>query len=798
MRSKGNRLHKINQNADQTTSYHKLAFIGNYLPRQCGIATFTTDLCEAVAAQRAPQLECLAVAMNDIAGGYDYSGRVRYTIDQDDREAYLAAADYLNMSGVDVVCLQHEYGIFGGSAGEHILSLLCELDKPVVTTLHTVLREPNPEQYRVMSELARRSDRLVVMSARGQRQLEEIYHVPEEKIDLIPHGIPDIPKGYSDQYKGKLGLGDKIVLLTFGLLSPNKGLENVIRALPEVVRAHPEVVYLVVGATHPHVKRSNGEVYRQSLRELAGELGVEEHVRFYNQFVPLEELIKFIGLTDIYITPYLNPAQIVSGTLAYMVGAGKAVISTPYWYAEEMLADGRGLIVPFNDSEAIAEQTLKLLQDGKERRAMQQRAYQYGRDMIWPVVARRYMQSFERAKAEHRIGQTGYLVPEIHANRVEDQVKPLLPALRIDHLERMTDGTGIFQHAIFNVPNYAEGYTTDDNARALIAALELDSLSEGRVPKVQELASRYLAFLAYALDEESGRFRNFLGFDRRWLESAGSDDSQGRALWGLGAALGHSGSKSWRGAARRLFWQALPEAMKMGSPRAWAFTLLGISEYLSSYTGDRGLAERGKILVQRLVEAYQLNRRRDWHWFEDSVTYSNASLPLALMRFSPHLREPERVQAFGIALESLSWLVQIQTSPGGNFSPVGSAGFYVRGGKKAAFDQQPIEAGSMAAACGQAYRITGEEQWRQEAQQAFEWFLGGNDLGISLYDPETGGCCDGLHPDRVNQNQGAESLLAYLQARLEMLKLESPLVPAGSERVLFPVMKQSDPLPKSA
>ncbi len=742
----------------------QIAFIGNYLPRKCGIATFTTDLCEAVAGQY-PDTECTVVAMNDQSDGYDYPERVRFEIPQEDLKSYRSAADFLNLQNIDLVCLQHEFGIFGGQAGSHILTLLRGLHMPVVTTLHTVLTDPDANQRLIMGELAQLSDRLVVMSERAAQYLQTIYNVPAEKIDLIPHGIPDVPFVDPNFYKDKFEVEGKQVLLTFGLLSPNKGIETVIKALPKILEKYPDVVYMVLGATHPNVIRLQGESYRESLQNLATELGVEENVIFHNQFVSLDELVEFIGAADIYITPYLTPSQIVSGTLAYTVGAGKAVISTPYWYAEELLADERGLIVPFQDSEAIAEQVTYLFENEVERHAIRKRAYLYGREMVWPKVAQKYMESFQRTR-EGRIlhPQLASTAPDVSESASGELIYDL-PILNFNHLLRMTDDKGIFQHAVFNLPNYGEGYTTDDNARALVLALLLDQLDSDRYVDMEALASRYLAFIWYAYNEDKGRFRNFLAFEGGWLEEVGSDDSHGRALWSLGSVLGYARNEGLQGVAARLFGQALSATLDLKSPRAWAFTLLGIHAYLRRFSGDRAVTQAGQTFAERLMELYYQTRGPGWYWFEDVVTYNNATLPHALLLSSQWMERADMAQ---VALESLLWLVEIQTSPNGYFVPVGSNGFFPRGGEKARFDQQPIEASAMVSACLEAYRITQDKFWYRQAQTAFGWFLGQNDIGLSLYDPTTGGCHDGLHPDRLNQNQGAESTLAFLSALAEI------------------------------
>jgi glycosyltransferase involved in cell wall biosynthesis len=748
------------------SSINRIAFIGNYLPRQCGIATFTTDLCEAIAAEHS-DTTCIAVPVNDIEGGYAYPARVRFELTEKDLESYRRAADFLNINSVDLVCLQFEYGIFGGRAGSHILALLRDLRVPIVTTLHTILREPDAHQRRVLIEVAGLSDRLVVMSKRGAEFLQEIYHVSPEKIDLIPHGIPDLPFVDPSFHKDLFGVEGKIVLLSFGLLSANKGIENVISALPAILAKHPNVVYFIVGATHPHVMRHDGETYRFSLQWLAQEKGVEAQVIFYNRFVSLEELVEFIGAADIYITPYLNPAQIVSGTLAYTVGAGKAVISTPYWYAEEVLADERGALVPFRDPAALAEQVIDLLDNEAKRHGMRKRAYLYGREMIWPQVARRYMESFQRARAERRhFSAPGFVVKSLDKRPAE------LPALNLDHLRRMTDDTGMFQHAIFTVPNYREGYTIDDNARALTVSALLEELGN---EETSELTSRYFAFVWYAFNGETGRFRNFMNYQRKWMEDSGSDDSHGRTLWALGTVLGRSNTPALQSMAGWVFEKALPAILDTSSPRAWAFALIGIHEYLQRFAGDRRVSQVREQLAGRLLKLYQRNRADEWRWYEKSLSYCNAALPHALLMCGQRIPNNDMTEA---GLESLSWLADLQHAEetGGHFVPIGSNGFYHQGGKRARFDQQPVEAQAMVSACLEAHRITGDKSWYKEARCAFDWFLGRNDLNLPIYDPTTGGCRDGLHPDRPNENQGAESSLAFLQSVLELRLAETTLV----------------------
>ncbi len=755
------------------STINRIGFVGNYLPRQCGIATFTTDLCEAIATEYS-DTSCIALPVNDIEAGYAYPPRVRFELAEKDIDSYRRAADFLNINSVDLVCLQHEYGIFGGPAGSHILALLRELRMPIVTTLHTILQDPDPVQRRVLQEVAALSDRVVVMSERGVEFLQAVYGVPPEMIDLIPHGIPDVSFVDPSFHKDLFGVEGKMVLLSFGLLSANKGIETVITALPAILARYPNVVYIIVGATHPHVLRQDGETYRLSLQRLAQDQGVAGQVIFYNRFVSLEELIEFISAADIYITPYLNPAQITSGTLAYTLGAGKAVISTPYWYAEEMLAEERGALVPFRDPAAVAGQVLDLLDNESKRHAMRKRAYLFGRAMIWPQVAQRYMASFERARAERRS-----FIPAGFAVKPLGQRPGELPPLKLDHLRHMTDDTGMLQHASFTIPNYDEGYSIDDNARALIVSTHLTELELGN-GEALTLASRYLAFIGYAFNRETGRFRNFMDYQRHWLEESGSEDSHGRTLWALGTVLGRSNTPALQSMAGWLFEQALPAILNTTSPRAWAFTLIGIHEYLRRFDGDRRAGQVRDELAERLLMLYQSNRLDNWRWYEASLSYCNAVLSQAMLMCGQWIPNKAMTEA---GLESLGWLADLQRADavGGHFVPIGSNGFYERDGEQARFDQQPVEAQTMASACLEAYRSTGDERWHTEAGRAFEWFLGRNDLNLPVYDPTTGGCRDGLHPDRPNENQGAESTLAFLQTLLELRLAENPLLAIGTQ-----------------
>ncbi len=741
----------------------KIAFVGDYLPRKCGIATFTYDLRAAI--DKASDAKCIVVPMDDIVGGYEYPTEVKFQVVEQEIEDYRAAADFLNFSNVDVVCLQHEFGIFGGPCGSHVLALLHDLRMPVVTTLHTVLSEPNQTQRAVMTQLIRLSTRLVVMTERCRQSLINTYAVDSEKVDLIAHGIPNVPEIDQSVLKEQFNVEDKLVALTFGLLSPGKGIEHVLQAIPEVVTRIPNFIYLVLGATHPSLIREQGERYRISLERMAKELGITKHVSFYNRFVELKELTEFIGAADLYITPYLNVQQAVSGTLAYAFGCGQAVISTPYWHAEELLADGRGVLVPFADSAAIAREIIALLGDDERRLAMRAQAHKLGRCMTWDHVSQSYLRSFRRAVDELSSQRKPLAV------RTLDEQPLALPQLQLEHLRHLSDSTGIVQHAIYTVPDHAHGYCTDDNARALILTVLLEEQGKDS-PEVHSLASRYAAFLNVAFDRDTGRFRNFMSYERRWLEDDGSDDSQGRALWALGTCIGRSRRTGLAAWARELFHRALPTCENTTSPRTWAFGIIGIQEYLRRYNGDRAAATMSQRLADRLIQMYEATATDEWPWFENVMTYNNARLSQSLIAHGRFANDP---RATDIGLKSLRWLCEKQLSPRGRFRPIGSNGFSRDGGVAAIFDQQAIEAYAMVSSSIEAFAISKDPFWSEQAHLAFDWFLGRNDLGQAIYDPSTGGCFDGLMENQVNENQGAESTLAFLLSLVEMRGLSATM-----------------------
>ena len=741
----------------------RLAFIGNSLPRRCGIATFTTDLQQAIE-RTSPQVQSCIVAMNDRGRTYDYPPAVRLQINDCLIEDYEHAAQALNESRCEVVSLQHEFGIFGGEAGGHIVTLASRLAMPLVTTLHTVLSQPTPAQRQVFEQILEISSRVIVMAEKGRELLRSVYDAPARKIEVIAHGTPDCAFVEPNVAKAILGFAGRPVMLTFGLLSPSKGIEVMVDAMPEILKSASDAVYVVLGATHPNLILEQGETYRESLVARARALGVENHVVFLDRFVDQATLLDFISMCDVYVTPYLNEAQMTSGTLAYSFGLGKAIVSTPYWHARELLSDGRGVLVPFGDAAALGREAAALLGDAPRRRALRECAYAHGRAMIWPRVAERYRAVLESVGRSHRRLQAARpdgsgLYPDTQAP----------PPLRLEHLLSLCDETGLLQHALHAVPDRSHGYCTDDNARALLLGCVLAKAGEPPLPEA--LMNRFAAFLQHAWNPRTRRFRNFLGFDRRWLEELGSEDSHGRALWALGECARNDCDRLRRRWAAALFAQALPSVQNFTSPRAWSFTLLGLDGYCAAVAQDAEAPRLRTLLSNRLMAIMATVETGDWEWFEDSLAYDNARLPQGLIVTGCATGTSHHVSA---GLRSLRWLMGLQTTSAGLFRPVGSQSFGAKRTRPLAFDQQPLEVAATVSACLAAWRADGDLAWRAHATRAFAWFLGGNDLSLPLVDPETGSCRDGLHPDRANENRGGESAVSYLLSLVEMRQLGRP------------------------
>src|SRR5581483_10584805 len=664
----------------QMNRLQRVAFIGNHLPRRCGIATFTHDLHRAVAIAR-PELETCVVAMTDPGRAYDYPPAVRLQIRDDVVGDYVQAAQFLNRAGFDVVCLQHEYGIFGGKAGGNIVELLSCLEMPILTTLHTVLPHPTPIQRDVMRRIIDVSMKIVVMSDKGQEFLRSVHDVPARKIEVIPHGIPDFPFLETHQAKAKFGFAGKTIILTFGLLSPNKGIEIMLDAMPAIVKSCPSAMYVILGATHPNLVRAQGEAYRESLTARVHELGIEDHVVFFDQFVDQATLLDFISMCDVYVTPYLNEAQMTSGTLAYSFGLGRAVVSTPYWHAQELLSDGLGILVPFGDAKAMGSEISGLLTNDVRRGAMRKRAYAASRPMTWAQTAQRYLTSFETARGHAR---PAILLPPRTVSRRKARETP---EIRLGHFLSLCDDTGILQHALYSVPDRAHGYCVDDNARALLLSSALAGCDGAQLPDT--LTSRFAAFIQHAWNPDNRRFRNFMSYDRRWLETAGSEDSHGRTLWALAQCARNDTDASRRRWAAVLFKTALPVVEEFSSPRAWAFALLGLDSYCTLAGGDVFADRMRGRLADELMSLLSATKTRDWLWFEDVLAYDNARLPQALIQTGLRTHNPSYVVA---GLQSLRWLMSLQTTSSGRFRPVGTTSFGKLRQTPEAFDQQPVEA----------------------------------------------------------------------------------------------------------
>ena len=743
----------------QSGSNIKIAVIGNYLPRQCGIATFTTNLCESLAVKIKNESDLVAVAMDDIPEGYEYPEcfRVRTNIQED----YYWAADFLNANRFDVAILQHEYGIFGGKAGSHILHMLKALQMPVLTNLHTVCKEPTKDQKVILKELSKYSDRLMVMSHKAVELLVDVYGITKSKIEYIPHGIPDATFEEPGIFNDQFAVPGKDVILTFGLLSPGKGIENMLRAMPAIVEKHPNTVYIILGQTHPHVREKTGDSYRHGLQQMVNQLGLQNHVVFHNRFVSNETLVMYLQTSKVYAIPYLQKEQITSGTLAYAMGVGAAVISTPFWHAEELLADGRGRLVPFNNPDAMANEIINLLDNPGMRNKIRALAYKHGRTMTYEEVATQHINLISKVKKlrKHKTVSPG--IVRQNYKRLDE-----LPEINLSHLHNMTDDTGILQHAKYNIPNRHHGYCTDDNARAFITACMYYSIRKDKT--ILPLLQQYQSFLYYAFNRETGRFRNFMSYERKWLEHSGSEDSHARALWALGAAIKYVPNNAVRNMAMLLFNDALPALDNFTSPRSWAFAVVGMHSYLCTYGGDANVRNLRTKLAEKLFALFKNNSGDGWLWCEDLATYANAKLPHAMILAGQWIPDPEM---FAAGVSALEWLLQIQTAEEGHLSLIGNAGWLSRDGKRANFDQQPLEVMCLIDACVDLHSATGDNKWLAEAERCFGWFLGRNDIGIQVYDFETGGCCDGLEPNGVNANQGAESTLSWLISLIRMYEI---------------------------
>ncbi|MCH7905239.1 MAG: glycosyltransferase family 4 protein [Armatimonadetes bacterium] len=735
----------------------RLAIVSTYVPLRCGLATFARDLAAHYGASEVAGGEAFpkVVAVSPEGADLDYPPEVVYDIRRDRQSDYRTAADFLNRSPVDIVSLQHEFGIFGGEDGDLVLGLLAALKRPVVATLHTVLRDPTDGQRETLKQVCDHAAAVMVLAQAAKPILEAVYDVPSEKIVFIPHGAPDLPFSDPAFYQESLGLAGKRVVMTFGHLGPGKGIEMALEAMARLAPDYRDVVYLVVGATHPELLKWEGEAYREGLERMAADLSLTDTVRFVNRHLTDTEVEEYLQAADIYVAPYTGADQIASGPLAYAVAAGKAVVATPFAAAQELLASGRGLLTPFDDPDALAQNLRDLLDDPVKSVKMRKAAYRHGRGFTWPSIGSTYRELCSELAAGSRP------VPvAAHARAAQE------PELRWDHLLALSDDTGVLQHAKYAIPDHSHGYCADDNARALLVACAQWRLNE--CPEALALIHRTLSFLSYGFNDANSRMRNFMSYDRTWLEKTGSEDSHGRTVWAAGYAAAHAPRHSGQRVAFELFHKLLVKLPKFTSPRAWAFSLLGISAYLSRFEGELAVRHVGRRLAERLADRYESAATRKWRWFEEIVAYDNGRLPEALLAASVWGGD-ERFRRYG--LQSLEWLFDGCTADDGHISLVGCSGLWRKGKGKARFDQQPLCAAAMVAAARRAFEVTGDAVWIERATTAFEWFLGRNDIGTPLVDPLSGGCADGLTPLGVNENMGAESTLSWMLAASDIAEL---------------------------
>ena len=745
----------------------KVAFISSFPPRECGIATFTSNLIESIKTTSGDEFEPLVVAMQS-GREYRYSEPVKFEIRANVKNDYNSAADYINFSHVDLISVQHEFGLFGGAGGSYLSLLLNRLNAPIISTLHTILEEPTEEYYKSLTNVCDVSHRVIVMNKRGVSMLRKIYGVPKKKINLIPHGIPDLPFVDSNYYKHKFGMEARKTILTFGLLNRNKGIEVMLGALPRIVEAHPSVLYIILGMTHPEVVRHEGESYRFELQRMVKDLGLQENVIFHNRFVNDKELHNFLCAADIYVTSYLAKEQLTSGTLAYAVGAGKTVVSTPYWAAQELLAAGRGKLVQFGDSRDLAESIIELFNNSSLFYSMRRAAYDFGRNMTWPKVGAEYWKLFSAKRLPVRIASRTLPVPEEAMSVIE------VPEPSLEHLRKITDSTGLYQHAKFTIPNRIHGYCTDDNARAVIAMNKY--YAQYAEPEALRLFETYLSFICHS-QRPNGTVRNRMDFDRHWREDEPIHDALGRVLWAFGTVMAKPPSPSYLSIIKDCFDKTVRHVGKQFA-RGKAYSILGMSEYLVQFPGASDIKRQLALAADSLLQLYQTNSKPDWHWFEETLTYDNAVLPHALFVSALALAEEKYLE---VALQSCEFLLT-NTYNDHHFSFIGCNGWYKRAGQRAAFDQQPIEAASTVMMLGSAYQATRQSRFLNLRRKAFDWFLGDNDVHIPLYDFKTKGCYDGLQPGSVNLNQGAESMLSFLLSLLCIVEDYSATHTAGHDK----------------
>ncbi len=728
----------------------KIVVVGNYPPRKCGIATFTQNLITAILNSNKgnnDDIEIEVIAMNDANNHYDYPDIVKRIISENDKQSYLKAANYINESGATVCVLQHEYGIFGGNSGILVLGLIKALKIPLVSTFHTVLEHPDYHQREVLKSIARYSSRIVVMCSKAKRMLKNVFDVEPKKINIIEHGVPDFEELIKEKPVRPQKWKGKKIIITFGLLNRNKGIETVIRALPEVVKKHPEVLYVVLGKTHPNVVKQHGEEYRENLKRITKQLNVETHVEFLDQFVSEKDLAVILSLADIYITPYLNKEQITSGTLSYALGAGLAVVSTPYWHAEEILANDNGRFFDFHDCQGLARVLNDLLDDEAAIKDLQEKSKQNSSHNRWPVVGVQYHD----------------LLINVTKNAIQylQEIKstPEIPSFSFKAVERLTTQTGILQHAQGVVPYYKEGYSLDDNARAVLVSQMANSRFHNE--KYQDFLIKYLAFLLL-MHREDGTVNNMLSYYNQIIDAKLSEDTYGRTVWALGYVVKATNNDSVFRVAHELFHSLIQNTSHLNHSRGLANTILGLYHYIRKFPDQIDQISNLTMLADKLCEHYEAHSISRWNWFDAEVTYDNGLLPAALY-FAFQITHNKRY--LDIANKASGFIEDICFS-NNHLSLVGNKTWESDSKDKSNVGQQPLDAAAMVLMYDARYKTLNDSHSVEYLKKSFFWFFGENDLNIPLYDVRNKGVYDGLEEFEVNLNQGAESNITYLMAWL--------------------------------
>ncbi len=737
----------------------KIAVIGNYPPRKCGIATFTENFVESLLNVKdtitLSYNEIDVFAMNDRVKGYDYPEIVKQGVRQNNIDDYYDVVKIINQGDYDFCHIQHEFGIFGGQSGLFVNVFLTQIKIPVFITLHTVLKSYNFHQQRIMENIELFSTRIIVMSQLARKILITDHHITTERILVIQHGAPVFKTFDRIEAKKALGWSDYTILMTFGLIGRSKGLETAIKALPQACKIFPEIRYVILGKTHPHIIEHEGEIYREYLSQLATDLGVNENVIFLDKYVNEPELTNYLQACDIYLTPYLNEAQISSGTLAYAVCSGAAVISTPYWHATELLADGRGLFFGFREHEELDKLIINLLSNPKQLKSTQEAAYNYGKTISWPIIGAESHMHFRYIIDNH----------VIKFKKIEDLFLERIPEFSLAHFNSLSDSTGIMQHASYTVPDLNHGYCTDDNARALIMAVKQNRLSQSA--DSEALITKFLSFIHY-MQLENGFFINMLSYSRQHLQNNLSEDSFGRALWALGYTVRFAPLQNQREFANEMFLKAVQYFEKLNDLRGIANTIIGLFYYLKANPDNLSLQIMLEKFLQKMYNSYIAIADKNWQWYEHKLSYDNAILPLAMFLGATYIKNPEYLN---VASKSINFLEKFSFK-NNHLSLIGNDNWMEKGQTKSLFGQQPVDAMAMVLLYQCLYRLTGDTIYKTKLEIAFSWFLGNNDLYMSLYDKQTKGCADGLFEDNVNLNQGGESLLAWLIAYLTYLSVD--------------------------